>query len=357
MNGKRFDALTGFRAIAAILVFLYHNRKYWRENLHPEILRLFNEFHIGVSLFFVLSGFLIAYTYEDIPWQSKRNYIKYLLVRCARILPLYWLILTAYYIDPKYGKLNFSALTYTLTHAFSNKFNLQGISQAWSLNVEMCFYVFAPLLYFLQKKHLLYVIASIILFFGIFWSVGSIWHLYNGNTNQFFYPTKFLIEGTFAGRSIEFIVGMILAQILKSNKISEASIFKYKTLCGALGIFLSCYLIGLFQPDIYHHGNDHIIGRVMSLTLLPFFTASLIAGLITEKTSIQKFLSTKIMVLLGNASFAFYLIHISYVNLRIKQFWFGRDRNFIILWIVSIFLYLVFEKPIYNTIKSVIRKL
>jgi peptidoglycan/LPS O-acetylase OafA/YrhL len=39
MKGQRFEALTGFRAIAAILVFLYHNRKHWRDHLHPEVLR------------------------------------------------------------------------------------------------------------------------------------------------------------------------------------------------------------------------------------------------------------------------------------------------------------------------------
>ena len=68
----KFDALKGFRALAAILVFIYHNRKYWRDFIHPEVLRLINEFHIGVSVFFVLSGFLIAFTYEDKPIKNLK---------------------------------------------------------------------------------------------------------------------------------------------------------------------------------------------------------------------------------------------------------------------------------------------
>ncbi|MBK6381324.1 MAG: hypothetical protein IPF72_17280 [Chitinophagaceae bacterium] len=43
MNAKpavRFNALTGFRCLAACLVFLYHNRKYWRDSPHPELMRL-----------------------------------------------------------------------------------------------------------------------------------------------------------------------------------------------------------------------------------------------------------------------------------------------------------------------------
>ena len=104
-SSRHFNALTGFRCLAACLVFVYHNRKYWRDAVHPELMRLFNEFHIGVSLFFVLSVFLIAYTYADEPLQSVKSYLKYFSIRLIRIIPLYWLILTAYYLDPAFGKM------------------------------------------------------------------------------------------------------------------------------------------------------------------------------------------------------------------------------------------------------------
>lgn len=104
MVQNRFDSLTGFRALAASLVFVYHNRKYWRGDLHLEILRLINEFHVGVSLFFVLSGFLLAYSYGDKPAHSWLGYRNYIVGRIARIFPLYWLILTLYYLDSRFGK-------------------------------------------------------------------------------------------------------------------------------------------------------------------------------------------------------------------------------------------------------------
>jgi peptidoglycan/LPS O-acetylase OafA/YrhL len=69
------------------MVFVYHNRKYWLADLHPQVFRFFNEFHIGVALFFVLSGFLIAYTYNDQPMHSGKAYTRYILLRLARILP------------------------------------------------------------------------------------------------------------------------------------------------------------------------------------------------------------------------------------------------------------------------------
>jgi peptidoglycan/LPS O-acetylase OafA/YrhL len=344
----RFNALTGFRCLAACMVFVYHNRKYWRNNLHPEFLRLINEFHIGVSLFFVLSGFLIAYTYADEPMRSGKNYTRYMLLRLARIMPLYWLILTAYYLDPAFGKNQFSLLTYSLFHGFSDNYNLTGIAQAWSLNVEMTFYFFSPLLCLLHRKHILYLIGSLLLLFGVTWSAGNLWHRVNGNPGHYFYPLKFIFEGTFPGRCTEFLAGMLLASALRNQNKKLLEKIPYKTLIGFSGIFITAYCIGLFQPDIYRHGNEHIAGRLLSLFILPFFVMLSLAGLIFEQTWLQRFFSSRILVLLGNASFAFYLVHLSYVNLKIGKQFMLADRNFVLLWLVSILLYLLFEKPVYN---------
>jgi len=127
--------------------------------------------------------------------------------------------------------------------------------------------------------------------------------------------------------------------------------WKHKTHLGIAGIFTCCYIGGLFQPDIFHHGADHPVGFVIFAFLLPVFIASFIAGLISETTVVQRFFSTRLLTLLGNASFAFYLVHISYVNIRIRWIWLGPDRNFLILWIISIFLYLLIEKPINDFVK------
>lgn len=358
MKSVRFDALTGFRALAACMVFVYHNRKYWRGDLHPEILRLVNEFHIGVSLFFVLSGFLLAYTYGEKPAESGKLYWRYLVVRIARIFPLYWLILTAYYLDPKFGKGGFSLLTYSLTHGFSNVLNLKGIAQAWSLSVEFVFYLLLPFLCVLHRKNFWYLLMFLIGFFLLSWCVGFLWHEVNGNPRQFLYPIKFVLGSTFAGRSTEFLAGMILAKMLRNQGDVNHVFwrFKHKTMVGFLGIFIVAYAIGIFQPDIFHEGTDHPIGYLIRLLILPVFIVVALAGLISETTYFQRFFGSKLMVLLGNASFAFYLIHISYVNIRLRWIYLGPDRNFILLWIISILLYLSFEKPIYDWVREKVKR-
>lgn len=344
----RFQALTGFRCLAACLVFLYHNRKYWRDVLPTELMRLFNELNIGVSLFFTLSGFLIAFTYSDKPLQSVKGYGRYILLRGARIFPLYWLILTAYYCDPRYGQFHFSLTHYSLVHAFSNKHNLEGIAQAWSLNVEMVFYFLAPFLFYLQRRHWGWLFAFLIAFFLTSWGLGTFWHRLNGNPHQYFYPLKFLLSGSFAGRSLEFAAGVLMASALKSDGGKRFQQIPHKTLIGFVGILLTTYLVGWFQPDIYHHGTDSAIGRIIQTLFLPLFTVLALTGLISENTWTSQFFSSRIMVLLGNSSYAFYLVHISYVSLKLREWTLWPDRNFILLWGISILIYLLFEKPVYD---------
>lgn len=355
-QAARFDALTGFRCLAASLVFLYHNRKYWVDTLHPGILRLFSEFHIGVSLFFVLSGFLIAYTYAAGPLQSTRSYLKYISVRCMRIFPVYWLILTAYYLDPVFGKMQFSWLTYSLVHGFSSKHNLDAISQAWSLNVEMTFYLLAPLLCFLQKKHLIYLFGFLLLLFIGTWAAGSYWHSLNGNPERWLYPLEFIISGTFPGRCLEFVAGMILAGFVRNGQTKFLEKIRFKTATGFAGIFATAYCTGLFQPAIMQHGAEQTGGLILQTFVLPVFVALALAGLIYEKTWLQQFFATRLMILLGNASFVFYLVHISYVNLKLRQYFLLPDRNFIVLWLISIVVYVCFEKPVYDKYRNWIRR-
>jgi peptidoglycan/LPS O-acetylase OafA/YrhL len=353
---NRFNALTGFRCLAATMVFLYHNRKYWRENLHPEFLRLLNEFHIGVTLFFVLSGFLIAYTYGHKPMRSGKAYARYMLVRIARIMPLYWLILTAFYLSPDFGNRKFTWLTYSLFHGFSNKLNFEGIAQAWSLNVELTFYVLAPLLCLLQRKHILYLLGSLLLLFLLCWGGGETWFRINGNPSGFFYPLSFIFKGVFPGRCTEFLAGMILAHTIQDNKANLFTRWPLKTITGFLGIFLTAYGIGFFQSAQFEHGTEQPGGLMLHVFLLPFFIMLALAGLIYERTWLQRFFSTPALILLGNASFAFYLVHISYVSIQLRKLILLPDRNFVLLWLISILLYLLIEKPIYERCRKWLKK-
>lgn len=352
----KFNALTGIRATFACMVFVYHNRKYWRADLNKYVLQFFNELHVGVSLFFVLSGFLIAYKYNDHTHRKQFHYGEYIGLRVARIFPLYWLIVLVSYFDWGFPGAYKTFISLTLVHGLSDLHNLEGIAQAWSLTVEMTFYLLAPIIFFYFNKKWWKAVLFLLLVFFVFWGIGECWHLINENKQRYFYPFDFLLHSTFFGRFPEFMAGVVLAGIMQQDMPNFFKHWKYKTWVGLTGLLASIFTISFFQPDIFHHGNDTVVGAMLQYTLVPFFSTLWMYGLITEPSLQSKFFSSKLMVLLGNSSFAFYLVHISYVNLRIKEWKFFPDRNFVLLWLVSIVLYLLFEKPANDLCRRLLKR-
>ncbi len=354
---ERFKALTGLRAVAAIMVFLYHNRKYWHGILPEWCIRVFNEFHTGVSLFFVLSGFLIAYTYQEAPMSTLKQFSKYLFVRLVRIFPVYLIILIISYYDNGFPITKIAVYNYTLLKGFSDKFNLDCLPQSWSLTVELSFYVFAPLIYSILKKNLVKAIFFQISLLVIVLLIGYSWFYINGNHDRWLYNWLFIFDSTFFGRFTEFFCGMLLAKRLK-NGIEIKRIPKINfTLVSCVFSLLTIYSISFFEKDIYDQGTQHIGGLILRNIFLPIFLVTLIFGLITERTWLSRVLSTRVAMLLGDASYIFYLVHIGYVNRKIYNHQVLGDRNFIFLWLISIAGFLLIEKPTYLFLKRKIMRM
>lgn len=98
---RNFPALTGIRAVAALLVFLHHYGPGVPALQHPLLLAVFGQCHVGVTLFFVLSGFLIANRYWSV---GLGDLPAFLLRRAGRIVPLYLLIAAVVFVYPWWAR-------------------------------------------------------------------------------------------------------------------------------------------------------------------------------------------------------------------------------------------------------------
>jgi peptidoglycan/LPS O-acetylase OafA/YrhL len=142
----RANGLDTLRATAITLVFMYHYMVF--VSREPTFGWASTVGWVGVDLFFVLSGYLIANQIFAGLARGERLSLKAFYVRRAiRTLPVFWVVLALYFLFPAVmGGRTPPPLWSFLT--FTQNFNLQpgtAFSHAWSLCIEEQFYLVLPL--------------------------------------------------------------------------------------------------------------------------------------------------------------------------------------------------------------------
>jgi peptidoglycan/LPS O-acetylase OafA/YrhL len=348
MQKKDFPALTGIRFIAATFVFLSHYADQLVQSHNHFGYIFLRQLNVGVTLFFVLSGFLITHRYYGISYAAK-TFQFYITKRIARIFPLYLFLLSIqfslFFLQGKKG-LDFLWVVFlniTLVKGLSAKYFLSGLAQSWSLTVEEIFYFFAPLsFYFIRVKKFFLLQIPILIGIGCL-LVMVFSHL---DFEGFFQSIYFLFSTTFFGRCFEFFVGIYISLLLINGRSVRT---KNYTLWGSL-LFTSLLLLLSFcayqQNKILL--NDSFVGILLFNFLIPVAIGIFYYGLLGEQTIANRILSNKWIVLLGKSSYAFYLLHIGMIA-EVIYFHFTSAilLLYITLQLLSIAAYKVFEKPVY----------
>jgi peptidoglycan/LPS O-acetylase OafA/YrhL len=350
-SARYFPALTGLRAIAAWLVFVHHFSPFAEGSLGR---RITGELHIGVAIFFVLSGLLICGRYINslelsVPW-----FIRYMRNRVARIYPLYFLVTCATFavvqFNPAYdvmtlwshyhiagAKLIVIILNLTFLRGLFESFRLTGVAPGWTLTVEEIFYFLAPfmLVGLRNKPSKLFLYAAGLL------GTGVCLVLFAPHPYGFFGSFEFLFDATFFGRCIEFLAGMGLALFLL--KRAEATSNGFYTWGGLT------WIVGVLGLLVWTQNTpSHII--LNNVVLVPGICA-LLLGLIREQTSLQRLLATKAFQLFGKASYAFYLIHLGILS-RLLDFHVSTNLlvKFLITNAIAVLLFSFIEEPLHRRI-------
>jgi peptidoglycan/LPS O-acetylase OafA/YrhL len=144
----RFEAFDGLRAIAATLVIAYHVSLVEGLSRIGLLAPLASELKGGVTVFFVISGFLLYLPYarairDGDPLPNWGNYARR---RAVRILPGYWVALTIVALASLAGPV-FTVhwwWYYGLAHIYNPATLFGGLGVSWSLCVEATFYLCLP---------------------------------------------------------------------------------------------------------------------------------------------------------------------------------------------------------------------
>lgn len=363
-------ALTGIRAIAAGMVFVGH----MLDKHKPEVPDILEYGWTGVNIFFALSGYLFTHIYADAILELRFSWKSYLQRRLFRIYPLTTLvvIVSALSTVGQYSVLDVT-LHLLLLHSWVPEFRMTLNSPLWTLTLEEAYYLAAPILIYvlarIQRDFQIIVLSRVpsrvkeLLFVGFIVAIVYVSDsLSDGLTRQY----QRLIHLSFGtwdsgvwtfsifGRLDDFISGMIAACCARYFLPRRKYFGDIIVLVGVL-----VYLLVL--QYIATHGGPNGVGKHLygqyAFKLLAIAASIVFYGLHVGGV-ISRILGSKPAVLLGEASFALYLIQfmpfIWWPNIGIAMqrwleelginFWFVAIIAYVVFNVLSIFVYYTYER-------------
>ncbi|MED0927133.1 acyltransferase family protein [Bacillus mycoides] len=349
-NSRYMVGLDSLRGLAILGVILYHINFNWMPGGF-----------LGVTVFFVLSGYLIT-DILAIEWKNNKriDLKKFWLSRARRLLPgmLIMLIVTLAWITIFHSSLlvkmrgdSLAALLYFsnwwyIYHKlsyFDSFSQLSPLNHFWSLAVEEQFYVVWPFVislgfYYIKKQ------SRMILFIclGAIASALAMAILYEPGTD----PSR-IYYGTDT-RAFSLLIGAALALIWPSNRLANKIIPKARLILDIIGgaaliiILLMFWKTNQYDPFLYRGG----------MVLLSIATALLVANLAHPASRIAQFLRFRPLRWMGVRSYGIYLWHYPIITLTTPkvntgEFSFTRAiLQFLLIIIVAQISWKFIENPI-----------
>ncbi|MNK18131.1 O-acetyltransferase OatA [compost metagenome] len=287
--------LTSLRFFFAFMVLLSHIPY----KINHIFYHLISNGAVGVSFFFILSGFILTLNYEE---RISNGYQKrkFLIDRFLRIYPLHLLVLTIFALSFLLGSMNrILLLKQFVSHFFliQNYIPIKEIysslnKPAWSICCEMFFYLCFPFLVLRIKKNLIISLLFLILIpFLIF---------YINRENSLFLGINPFI------RIPDFIVGILSYRLYKALKpyVSNISSSHFSIIEVILILFLFLSFYSFYGLNYYQTFPLYWIPMV-------FF----IIGMGFSNGLIAKILSKSPFVILGEISYSIYMTHFFIIHI------------------------------------------
>lgn len=159
-NQKYIGSLDGLRAVAALGVMTTHVAFHTDSVSGDFWFRIWGRFDLWVAVFFALSGFLLWRNHASIARQPdgashRTNVWAYVRSRIIRIMPAYVVMAVCallFLADNRGASLMTWCANLTLSQVFVAGSLTAGITHAWSLSVEMVFYLTLPIMWMAMRR-------------------------------------------------------------------------------------------------------------------------------------------------------------------------------------------------------------
>jgi peptidoglycan/LPS O-acetylase OafA/YrhL len=315
MTSQRLTALDGLRGVAILLVmgfhYFYHLESfYYKSTLYPygetfSNVVIFKYGYMGVELFFIISGFVIAMTLE-----SSKSLLDFAIRRFVRIWPalIVSAVITFFLLNWSDAPFAFTrrqfwpnflpSLTLIPTSLWSGLFPkvdfVTGVY--WSLVVEIRFYMIALILYWLFARQNL--ARNLVIFTVLIYVVRALLRRwlpgYNGVYDGFFIPDYMPW----------FAAGAVFYEVYK-ERLAKGTAFVLLAVAYAM--------IARISLNYAPIGRDPVVAGSFALLFLILF------WFLSTKPASMRILEVRPLVWIGECSYSIYLYHYAVGMILISQ--------------------------------------
>jgi peptidoglycan/LPS O-acetylase OafA/YrhL len=311
--------LTALRGLAAWWVVFYHFAPFLYAHLPVNIWLISKKGFLAVDLFFILSGFVIFYTYQHSLTANSQSIRNFFVKRLARVYPLHLLILLGYlgFVLVLYFAKGVvpDASSFSLTQFGLQLFLLQawGFSEgaafswnypAWSISTEFFAYLLFPIMLLWLKPQRwptlflvagigMTIVALILFYFALGICPGTMVsdQIQVVSTPKICSLNRMIDQTSLLRCALQFFIGVCLC-VLYLRSGAQRARWGFISLC--LGI--ACLILGIWL-------------RVNDVYFATLSWALLVFGVAVEPWLVKKILCHRPLVWLGNISYATYLCH------------------------------------------------
>jgi peptidoglycan/LPS O-acetylase OafA/YrhL len=298
---RSLDAFTGVRFWAALLVVLFHTHlpALMADKHIVPLAKLFGNGSLAVMLFFMLSGFILAYTYAG-QIETRSDCRRFWEARFARIWPMYFVsLLFCTVIIHHTPRLRDILATLFMVQAWCPAlFNSTAWNfVCWTLSAEALFYLLFPFLQrWIEVRTSRFQVAFLVagMFLCAFLNTGQNARYVPWISTSAFVPSALI-------RVPDFLVGVCLGNVYLKWMAQKDRFPGLNSIAGSgwLTWFGTMFLAVWMLSFINYFTSFAIVGFV-----------ALLVGLATEQTMLSRFLSTPLMLVGGQISYSLYLLQV-----------------------------------------------